>query len=86
MDILIGKAGRQLNALKADVETFSSTSSEGSQAALQGQISASLMGLTKTLNDVDEMIKREMSMDRRTQYKEYHYNIHNHCNKFFIEK
>jgi hypothetical protein len=73
MDILIGKAGRQLNALRADVEAFSSASSDssGQTAALQGQISASLMGLSKTLNDVDEMVKREMSMDRRTLYKEY---------------
>lgn len=72
MDILIGKAGRQLNSLRGDVEAFTAgaTTADRNQTAMQGQISASLMGLTKTMNDVDEMIKREMSMERRTLYKE----------------
>lgn len=83
MDILFGKATRQLSALKNDIDTFlessGSTSLQGKwynrklyDSIFIGQISASMTTLSKTLNDLEEMIKREVSMERRSTFKERH--------------
>lgn len=70
MDILFSKAQRQATALRNDVDRIADSSTSLNLSAQQGQFTASWTTLNKTLNDLEEMVKRETSMEKRSTYKE----------------
>ncbi|CCX08989.1 synaptobrevin [Pyronema domesticum] len=58
MNSLFNSALKQTQSLKRDLDVFSS--SKVSSPALQGQISASLAALNRTIDDYDAMARREL--------------------------
>ncbi|KAF2479773.1 hypothetical protein BDY17DRAFT_45443 [Neohortaea acidophila] len=68
MSALYNSALRQSKAIRADLDAF--TSSSGSNAALQGQLTTSITSFSRTLDDYQRAIDSELVPDKATKGKE----------------
>ncbi|KAK9478100.1 hypothetical protein V1514DRAFT_307897 [Lipomyces japonicus] len=65
MNSLFNHALKQSQSLKRDLESFASSSSSNSSLALQGQISATLSSLQRTIDEYDSMARRELVPEKQ---------------------
>lgn len=69
MNALYNNSLRQSTSLRKDLDAFAQ-SPETADAALQGQISASLTTLTRTLNDYENLSRNELNTEKKDKAAE----------------
>lgn len=69
MNVAFNNSLRQSTSLRKDLDTFAQ-SPETADAALQGQISASLTTLARTLNDYENLSRNELNTEKKEKAAE----------------